>query len=67
MCDSPAFHCFEPFLDHAMPIQSGVEQNSVILTCTILPGSHLKACRLLIIELDPIERRNLGRRHSVNS
>ena len=37
-----------------MPSQSEVEQNSVILTCAILPGSPMKACRLLIIELDPI-------------
>ena len=42
------------------------EQRPVTLTCTILPGSHLKACRWLITELHPIERRNIGRRHSAN-
>ena len=37
--------------------QADAEQSPVILTCTILPGSHLKAYRLLIVGLDPIERR----------
>ena len=43
-------HCFEQFLGRV--VQS-------------FPGSHRKAYRLLLIELDPIERRNLGQRHSV--
>ena len=59
-------HCFEPFLDRTKPRQSEAEQSPATLTCTILPGSHLKACRLLIIDLDPIERRNLGCGHSAN-
>ena len=46
--------------------QSETEQSPVILTSTILPRSNLTAKRLLIIELDPIERRNLGHRHSPN-
>ena len=58
-------HCFELFFDRTKPKRSEAEQSLVTLTCTILPGSHLKACRLLITELDPIERRNLGRRRSV--
>ena len=29
--------------DRTMPSESDVERNSVILTCTILPGSGLKA------------------------
>ena len=48
--------------NRTMPRQSEAEQSPVILTCTILPGSHLKAYRLLTIKLDPIERRNLGHR-----
>ena len=56
--------CFERFLGRTKPRQSEAEQSPVIWSCTILPGSHLKACRWLIIELDPIQRRNLGRRHS---
>ena len=59
-------HYFERFLDRTLPRRAEAEQSPVILTCTILPGSHRKAYRLLIIELDPIERRNLGHRHSVN-
>ena len=59
-------HCFDRFSNRTKPRRSEAEQSSVILTCTILPGSHTKACHLLIIELDPIERRNLGRRHSAN-
>ena len=57
---------FERFLDRTKSTRSEAEQSPVILTCTILPRSHLKVCRLLIIEVDPIERRNLGRRHSAN-
>ena len=49
-------HCFEQFLDRTKLKRSEAEQSVVILTCTILPGSHLKAHHLLIIELDPIER-----------
>ena len=64
--NSSASLCFEQFLDDTKPIQSEVEQNSVILTCTILPGSYLRAFHSLIIVHDLIERRNLGRRHSVN-
>ena len=65
--NNSALLCFDQFPDHTRPTQSEVEQNSVILTCTILPGSHLRAFRSLIIVHDPIWRRNLGRRRSVNS
>ena len=41
-------HCFEQFLGRTKSKQSEAEQ--------ILPGSHLKACRLLKIGLDPIWR-----------
>ena len=64
--NNSAFLCFDLFLDHTKPTQSEVEQNSPSLTRTILPGSRLKAFHLLIIVHDPIKRRNLGRRHSVN-
>ena len=63
---SSAFLFFEQFPDHTKPIQSEVEQNSVILTCTIIPGSNQRAFHSLIIVHDPIWRRNLGRRHSEN-
>ena len=43
-----------------------LNRSRAILTCTILPRSLLKAYHVLIIELDPIERRNLERRHSAN-
>ena len=59
-------HFFERFLDRTKPRRSEGEQSPVILTCAILPRSHLKACRLLITELDPIERQSVGRRHSAN-
>ena len=59
-------HFFERFLGRTKPRRSEAEQNPAILTCTILPGSHLWEFRSLIIELCPIERRNLGRRHSVS-
>ena len=36
-------HYFERFLDRTKPRQSEAEQSPVILTCTIIPGSHLKA------------------------
>ena len=58
--------CFELFLGRTKPRQSEAEQSPVILTCTIPPGPFLKAFRLLIMELDPIERRCLGRRRSAN-
>ena len=58
-------HCFEQFLGRTKPRQSKAEQSPVILTCTILPGSHLNAFRLLI-GLDPIERRSFGRRQSTS-
>ena len=61
-----AVHCFKQFLDRIKPRQCEAEQNPVILVCMILPGSHQKAFHSLITELDPIQRRNLGRRHSVN-
>ena len=57
-------HCFEQLLDHTMPSQCEVERNSVILTCTILPGSGQKAFHSLVI---PILHRNLGHRHSAKS
>ena len=57
-------HYFERFLAGTKPRRPEAEQSPVILTRTILPGSHLKACRLLVIV--PIERRNLRRRQSVN-
>ena len=38
---------------HTRPTRSEAEQNPVILTCTNLPGSHLKAIHSLIITLDP--------------
>ena len=60
--NNSAFHSFDQFLDHTKPTQFEAEQSLVILTCTILPGSHRKACRLLTID---IERRNLGHRLSV--
>ena len=43
-----------------------LNRNLVILICTILSGSHLKAYHLLIIEPNPIVHRNLGHHHSVN-
>ena len=46
--------------------QDGLKLSFLILTCTIIPRSFLKAYHVLIIELDPIERRNLKRRHSAN-
>ena len=45
-------HHFEQFMGHRKPQQSEAEQSPEILTCTIVPRSHLKAHRLLIIELD---------------
>ena len=54
------------FLARTKPRQSEAEQNPAIWTRTILPGSHLKAYHLLIIELNPIVHRNLGRRHFVS-
>ena len=56
---------FERFLDRTKPGQSEAQQSPVTLTCTILLVSHLKVFRSLIIELDPIQRRNLGHRHAV--
>ena len=60
-------HCFVLSLGHTKPIQSETEQNPVILTCTILPGWYPRAFHSQIIELDPIERLNLGCRHSANA
>ena len=67
IADRSVFHRFEQPLEHKRPSQSEVEQNSVILTCIILPGSRLKAFRLLLSVRDPILNRNLGRRHSAYS
>ena len=55
------------FLDHTRPSQSEVEQNSVILTCKILPGSRLKAFRILWIVHSLILHRNAGHGLSANS
>ena len=44
-------HYFEWFLQRTKPKHSEAEQNLVILTCTILSGSHLKAYHLRKIEL----------------
>ena len=63
---TPEVTCLERFLDRTKPRRSEAEQSPANLICTILPGSHLKACRLLKMELDPIERRNVGRRHSAD-
>ena len=63
---TPDVTCLERFLDRTKPRRSEAEQSPANLICTILPGSHLKACRLLKMELDPIERRNVARRHSAN-
>ena len=60
-------HCFVQLLGHARSSQSEVEQISVILTCTILPGSGLKAFHSLLMVHDPILHRNLGHRHSAKS
>ena len=60
IADRSVFHRFEQPLEHTRPSQTEVEQNSVILTCTILPGSRLKAFRLLQSVRDPILNRNLG-------
>ena len=49
-----------------MPSQSEVGRNPIILTCTIIPGSGLKASHSLIVH-DPILHRNLGHRHSAKS
>ena len=57
-------HCFGQFLSRTKPRQSEAEQSPAILTCTILSGSHLNACRLFIMKLDPIERRSLQHCHS---
>ena len=57
-------HCFEQFQGRTKPKQSEAEQSPVILTWKIRPFPW--ACRKLIIEHDPIERRSLGRRHSAN-
>ena len=59
-------HCFEQFLGRTKLRESEAEQNPAILTWKNPPGSHRNAFRSLIIELDPIEGRNLGRRHSVS-
>ena len=72
------FHCSFELLIIRYPIvscnfliiqghQSEVEQNSVILTCIILPGSRLNAFRLQLIVRDPILHRKLGHRHSATS
>ena len=53
-------------LDRTKPTQSEAEQNSVILTCTLLPGSPVKASHSLLTVHGPIWHRNLGHRHSVN-
>ena len=58
--------CFEQSLDHTKPRQSEAEQSPAILTCAILQGSLPWEFHLLIIELGPIERRNLERRHSAS-
>ena len=57
---------FEQLLD-TRPSQSELENDSIILTCIILPGSQVKAFRSLITVHDPISHRNLGHRHSANS
>ena len=44
--DSSVSHCFDQVPDHAMPSQSEVERNSVILTCTILPGHDTEGISL---------------------
>ena len=49
-------HCFWQFLGRTKSRQSEAEQ---ILTCTILPGSYLKAFHSLIKVHDPMWRRNL--------
>ena len=59
-------HCFEQFLGRTKPRESEADQNPAILTWKNPPGSHRNAFRSPIIELGPIERRNLGRRHSVS-
>ena len=64
--NNSACHCFAPFLDHRKPTQSEVEQNFVILTCTILPGSHERALHPQITEQDPIWRRRLEHRRPAN-
>ena len=45
---------FAQFLDRTVPSKSEIEQNSVILTCTIHPGSPLRPFHSQIIEHDPI-------------
>ena len=65
ICDS-SVPWFAPFLDRTMPSQSEFDQNLPVLTCTILPGSCLRAFHSQKINIDPIWRRHLGRRHSVN-
>ena len=65
--DSSVSHCLEQLPDHTMTSQSKIVRNSVFLTCTILPGSGLKAFHSLIIVHDPILHRNLGYRHPAKS
>ena len=64
--NNSASHCFEQILDRTKQTQSEAEQNSVILTCSILPGSYLRAFHSLITVHDPIWRRNLEHRRSVS-
>ena len=49
--------CFAPFLDHTEPTQSVTEQNPLMLTSTILPGTYPKVVHLLIIVPDTIGHR----------
>ena len=65
--DNSVSNLFEQFPDHTMPSQCDVVRISVILTCTILRGSGLKAFHSLIFVHDPISHRNHGHRHSAKS
>ena len=64
--DNSVVHCFEQSLDHTKPIQSEAEQNPAILTRVNLSGPFPQEFRMLIMELGPIERRHLERRHSAS-
>ena len=65
--DNSVVHSFGQFLFSTKPRPSDAEQNPESFTCTILPGSYLKAYRLMILELGSVERRKLERHHTASA
>ena len=47
--NNSAVYSFKLFLDRTRPTQSEAEKNPVILTCAIIPRSHLNAFHSLSI------------------